>query len=35
AQDAVKKAVDYITLSNDQDGVAHVIEKYIMQPSLA
>ncbi|MDO5569877.1 MAG: Cof-type HAD-IIB family hydrolase [Bacteroidales bacterium] len=30
AQDAVKEAADYITLSNDEDGVAHVIEKFIL-----
>lgn len=29
AQDAVKAAADYITLSNDEDGIAHVIEKFI------
>jgi Cof subfamily protein (haloacid dehalogenase superfamily) len=29
AQDAVKEKADYITLSNDEDGVAHVIEKFI------
>ena len=29
AQDAVKAEADYITLSNDEDGVADVIEKFI------
>lgn len=29
AQEPVKQAADYITLSNDEDGVAHVIEKFI------
>ena len=31
AQEATKKAADYITLSNDNDGVAHVIEKFILE----
>ncbi len=26
----VRKAADYITLSNDNDGVAHVVEKYML-----
>lgn len=30
AQAAVKAQADYITLSNDEDGVAHVIEKFIL-----
>lgn len=30
AYDAVKAEADYITLSNDEDGVAHVIEKFIL-----
>ncbi|MFU0828365.1 MAG: Cof family hydrolase [Lachnoclostridium sp.] len=30
AQEAVKKAADYITLSNDEDGVAHVINRFIL-----
>lgn len=30
AQDAVKEAADYITGSNDEDGVAEVIEKFIL-----
>lgn len=30
AQDVVKKDADYITYSNDKDGVAHVIEKFIL-----
>ncbi len=29
ANDEVKSAADYITLSNDEDGVAHVIEKFM------
>jgi HAD-superfamily hydrolase, subfamily IIB len=30
AQQPVKDAADYITLSNEEDGVAHVIEKFIL-----
>ena len=30
AQDAVKRVADYITLSNEEDGVAAVVEKFIM-----
>lgn len=30
AMESVKKAADYITKSNAEDGVAHVIEKYIL-----
>lgn len=30
AQETVKQSADYITLSNDEDGVAHVIEKFIL-----
>lgn len=30
ARDAVKEKADYITLSNDQDGVAHVIQKFVL-----
>lgn len=29
AQDLVKKAADYITLSNDEDGILHVIKKFL------
>lgn len=29
AQEAVKQASDYITLSNDEDGVAHVVELFL------
>lgn len=29
-EDKVKEAADYITLSNDEDGVADVIEKYVL-----
>lgn len=28
AQEVVKKSADYVTLSNDQDGVAHVIKEF-------
>jgi Cof subfamily protein (haloacid dehalogenase superfamily) len=28
AQEVVKEASDYVTLSNDEDGIVHVIEKY-------
>ena len=31
AQPVVKKAADFITASNDKDGVLRVIEKYMMQ----
>lgn len=30
AQAELKEVADYVTLSNDEDGVAHVIEKYIL-----
>lgn len=30
AEDEVKEAADYVTLSNEEDGVAHVIEKFIL-----
>jgi hypothetical protein len=30
AQDPVKEVADYVTFSNDEDGVAHVIEKFIL-----
>ncbi len=30
AQDIVKENADYITLSNDEDGIAHVVEKFIL-----
>ncbi len=30
AQDVVKKAADYITLSNDEDGIAHVINEFML-----
>lgn len=30
AQDKVKEAANYITKSNDEDGVAHVIEKFML-----
>lgn len=29
AQEPVKKAADYITLTNDEDGVAEVIERLL------
>ncbi|MFC3911921.1 sugar-phosphatase [Pseudaeromonas sharmana] len=31
ATDALKQQADYITLSNEDDGVAHVIEKFILK----
>ena len=31
AQESVKREADYVTLSNDEDGVAHVIEKFILE----
>jgi hydroxymethylpyrimidine pyrophosphatase-like HAD family hydrolase len=30
ATDAVKKKADAVTLTNDKDGVAEVIEKYLL-----
>ena len=30
ATDDVKEAADYITLSNDEDGIAHVVNKFIL-----
>ena len=30
AQEPVKAAADYITLSNDEDGVAAVVERFIL-----
>ena len=30
AQPALKELADYITLSNNEDGVAHVVEKFIL-----
>ncbi|MGL4326633.1 MAG: HAD hydrolase family protein, partial [Tannerellaceae bacterium] len=30
AQDAVKEVSDFITLSNEEDGVAHVVERFIL-----
>lgn len=34
APDEVKKASDFVTLSNEEDGVAYVIEKFIFNQSL-
>jgi Cof subfamily protein (haloacid dehalogenase superfamily) len=31
AKDAIKEKADFITLSNDEDGVAHVINKFILK----
>lgn len=31
AQQVVKEAAQYITLSNEEDGVAHVVEKFILE----
>lgn len=31
AQDAVKNVSNYITLSNDEDGIAHVVKKFILE----
>ncbi len=31
AQEIVKEAADYITLSNDEDGIAHVVEKFFQR----
>ena len=30
AQPPVKEVADYITLSNDEEGVAHVVEKFLL-----
>jgi hydroxymethylpyrimidine pyrophosphatase-like HAD family hydrolase len=30
AQKEVREAADYITLTNDEDGVAHVIDKFLL-----
>ena len=30
AQEIVKENADFITLSNEEDGVAHVVEKFIL-----
>ena len=30
AQPAIKEAADYITKSNNEDGIAHVIDKFIL-----
>ena len=30
AQDELKEVADYVTYSNDEDGVAYIIEKYIL-----
>lgn len=34
AQKPVREAADYITYSNNDDGIAHVIEKFILQASV-
>ena len=31
ATDEIKEIADYITLSNNEDGVAHVINKFILE----
>lgn len=31
AQDVVKENADYITLSNEEDGVAHVVHEFILK----
>ncbi len=31
AQDIVKESADYITLSNEEDGVASVVERFFMK----
>ncbi|MFD2670687.1 Cof-type HAD-IIB family hydrolase [Marinicrinis sediminis] len=33
AQESVKVAADFVTLDNEQDGVAEVVKKYIVHPS--
>ncbi|MBR3896466.1 MAG: HAD family phosphatase [Bacteroidaceae bacterium] len=32
AQPIVREAADFITLSNDEDGVAHVVERFMLKP---
>lgn len=32
AQESVKACADYVTLSNEEDGVAHAIEKFVLTP---
>ncbi|MCR8636913.1 Cof-type HAD-IIB family hydrolase [Paenibacillus radicis (ex Xue et al. 2023)] len=34
AVDSLKKIADYITFSNNEDGVKHVVEKFVLQTSL-
>ena len=31
ATDEIKNIADYITLTNDEDGVSHVINKFILE----
>ena len=31
AEEPVKKAADYVTSSNDEDGVAKAVEKFVLQ----
>ncbi|MGU3473469.1 Cof-type HAD-IIB family hydrolase [Paenibacillus sp. D51F] len=33
AQPALKELADYVTLSNNEDGVAHVVDKFILNPA--
>ena len=30
ATDEIKEMADYVTLSNDEDGIAHVVNKFIL-----
>ena len=32
AQEVVKEAADYITLSNEEDGVAAAVERFVTTP---
>ncbi|TDF94048.1 Cof-type HAD-IIB family hydrolase [Paenibacillus piri] len=33
AVDSLKQIADYVTLSNNEDGVKHVVEKFVLQPT--
>ena len=35
AQEIVKESADYVTKSNDDDGIVHVIEKFIFNEKKA
>ena len=33
SKDPIKEKADFVTLSNDEDGVAHVIHKFVLNPA--